>query len=1183
MITQFLPATIQPFFSTLVQPLRARWVWSLIWAIGFALMIWYVGALIAVGSYRPLESDMARMIACVAVFVVWAAFNLQVNFKSRKTDDRMMRDLTQAGEADKRGDASADELRQLRERLLEALGTLRKKAGGSGMNRSYLYQLPWYMLIGPPGSGKSSALLTSGLNFPLSGSLGRDPLKGIGGTRNCDWWFTDQAILLDTAGRYTTQDSDPQLDQKAWLGFLDLLKSYRARQPVNGAVVVLSLADLMAPDPTERLNHARAIRQRLNELYDSFGIQVPVYVAFTKVDLVPGFVEFFDGLGKTEREQVWGMTFPLDDGSAENAGVVTRFPQELEALVARLNERLLERVQQESDIDRRGLVFNFPNQVASLGDAMLEVLTEIFRSSAYDSRPLLRGVYFTSSLQVGMPIDRTMATITSTFGLDPVRLPANNRQGRSYFLTRLFREVVFAEAAVVSLNPKVEERRRRIRIATYALAFVLLAVMAYAWTTGYRTNERQVAQINEQLADYEKAVQGIPVQNVADGDLPRVVKPLDILRALPTGLTPEGADAGSWLTFGLYQGDKLTAVHGNAYQKALNGLLLPRLLVRLQNQIRDRQGDDDFTAAALRIYLMLGSHGPMDAGAVKAWMANDWVTSWPGPNNQPLREALARHLDSLIAGGLSPIALDANLIEQSRRSLEKLTPAERVYALVRQRGDVAQQKQWLPVNHAGGSGERVFTRLSGKPLNEGIPGVYTREGFYKSFQPALDGVLKDVQAQSWVMGEKQTPAPEQMEAIRARVLELYFADYTRVWDEMLNDLRIVPMADLQQTVTVLNMVSGPDMPMLKLLRAVADETRLALPPGTNPGDAAAVSAAMANAPAGARGVTQHFQPIADFITPADGAPARVEDLIRLLGNAYEEMSALASGPANGQVDMYARAARGGAGPTQRLAAQVPQLPQPVAAWVGAFTEGISQQSVGGARAQLSNLWGGEVGGFCRRAVRGRYPFETGAESEISIGDFTRLFAPNGLMDKFFNTHLRTLVDTSGARWRWNSVGGTGLGIPNSVLVSFQNAAQIRDAFFPDGGQTPNVTLQVTPSTLDPKATGVLLTSGGQQVEYRHGPQWPTALQWPAGEANAVSRVVFEVSGSNANPQGMTQTGPWSLFRLVDKGAMSAVGSDTARISFTADGHTAVFEVRSSTSLNPLVLKELRNFRCPTSF
>ncbi|MDE1150593.1 MAG: type VI secretion system membrane subunit TssM [Azospirillaceae bacterium] len=1175
----------QPFISAIATPFRARWAWSLIWAVGFALVIWFFGALVSVGTHRPLEADVVRLVACCAVFATWAAFNLQVNLKARQTDRRMVHDLTDPSEEEKRRGsdaASAEELRLLRDRLQEALNQLRKKAGRKGMGRGYLYQLPWYIMVGPPGSGKTSALLTSGLNFPLSTTIGRDPLKGIGGTRNCDWWFTDEAILLDTAGRYTTQDSDPHHDQAAWLGFLDLLKSYRPRQPVNGAIVVMSLADLMAPDPTERLNHARAIRQRLNELYDRFGIRFPVYMLFTKVDLVPGFVEFFDGLGKTEREQVWGMTYPLDNGAPESNGVVDQFPNQLEGLVVRLNEQLLERVQQEADIERRGLVFNFPNQVASLSDALMEILNEIFRSSYYETRPLLRGSYFTSSVQVGMPIDRTMATIAATFGLDPVRPSVNNRQGRSYFLTRLFREVIFAEAAVVSLNPKVEQRRRRMRIATYALSAVVLAVLAYAWSTGYEANKRQVALIDDGLAAYDKAAAGIPSYDVTDEDLPRVVKPLNILRNLPTGLENNEGVASHWLTFGLYQGDKLKSVHAAVYNRALNGLMLPRLLVHLQNQMRAHADDDDFVAGALKIYLMLGSRGPLDAAAVRQWMQAEWAATWPGDTNKPLRDDLARHLDALLGGNLTPIPLDATLIAQSRQSLEKLSPAERVYAMARQHEGVSQLPQWRPIDHAGATADNIFTRASGKPLTEGIPGVYTPDGF-KAFQAALTSVIAEVQGQSWVMGDNRNAAnanqAAQADDLRNRVMQLYYADYIQQWDGMLGDLRIIPLGDMQQTIAVLNLLSSPDMPLLKLLRDVAAQTQIVpLPkPGTTP---AAVPTP--DAPAGAVAVSQHFQALQDFVTSANGAPARVEDLIRLLGEAYQELSNVASGPGNGRLAMYTRTSHGaGGGPVQQLASQAPQLPRPVSGWVATITGSVSEQSVGGARAQLTNMWGAEIGGFCTRAVTGRYPFAKDGTKEISVGDFTRLFAPNGMLDAFFNNHLKTLVDISGNKWRWSKVGDTGMGIPDGVLASFQNAAQIRDAFFPDGGQTPRVALQVTPVTLDPKSTGVLFASGGQQIEYQHGPQWPASLQWPDNDPNGVSRVVFEVT--DGMPQSLMKTGPWSLFHLVDQGTVTALGSDNLRVNFTSGAHNAGFEMKSSTSLNPFILRELRAFRCPVSF
>lgn len=146
----------------------------------------------------------------------------------------------------------------------EALALLKRaKLGGS--ERRNLYELPWYVIIGPPGSGKTTALMNSGLDFPLAAQMGAGAIRGVGGTRNCDWWFTDEAVLLDTAGRYTTQDSHAQVDKAAWLGFLDLLKTQRKRRPIDGAFIAISLSDLLLGSDAERAAHAQAIRARIQE------------------------------------------------------------------------------------------------------------------------------------------------------------------------------------------------------------------------------------------------------------------------------------------------------------------------------------------------------------------------------------------------------------------------------------------------------------------------------------------------------------------------------------------------------------------------------------------------------------------------------------------------------------------------------------------------------------------------------------------------------------------------------------------------------------------------------------------------------------------------------------------------------------------------------------------------------
>jgi type VI secretion system protein ImpL len=311
-------------------------------------------------------------------------------------------------------------------------------------------------------------LLNCGLKFPLAGESGSpDVIKGVGGTRNCDWLFTDEAVFIDTAGRYTTQDSHAEVDKAAWLGFLRLLKRHRRRQPLNGVLVAISLSDLSTLNEDERRANAVAIRRRVRELQDELGVRPPVYVLFTKADRIAGFVEFFSKLGREEREQVWGVTFPLDDGR-NDGGAIAGFLAGFDGLLGRLNDQLLERVQDEGDLQRRRLIYSFPQQLASLRDIANEFLTDCFRPSRLEARPLPRGVYFTSGTQDGMPIDRLLGTMAATFGLPRQAVTAFSGRGRSYFLSRLIKEVVLGEAALVGLDKKVERRAKFISYGAYA-------------------------------------------------------------------------------------------------------------------------------------------------------------------------------------------------------------------------------------------------------------------------------------------------------------------------------------------------------------------------------------------------------------------------------------------------------------------------------------------------------------------------------------------------------------------------------------------------------------------------------------------------------------------------------------------------------------------------------------------
>jgi len=191
-----------------------------------ALFIWFGGPLFAFGPYRPFASELVRIILIALVIVGMVVAKILKRVRANKKSDNLIAAVVKQSQTDTKQTAEAQ---QLRERFEEAVATLKQKRR-SGHS---LYDLPWYVIIGAPGSGKTTALVNSGLKFPIEQRSGKAALRGVGGTRNCDWWFTDQAVLLDTAGRYTTQDSDASADSAAWSEFLALLRKYRGRRPIN--------------------------------------------------------------------------------------------------------------------------------------------------------------------------------------------------------------------------------------------------------------------------------------------------------------------------------------------------------------------------------------------------------------------------------------------------------------------------------------------------------------------------------------------------------------------------------------------------------------------------------------------------------------------------------------------------------------------------------------------------------------------------------------------------------------------------------------------------------------------------------------------------------------------------------------------------------------------------------------
>ncbi len=654
---------IRSYISAYGQHIKARWLLSLIWVLAISAMIWFYGDTLSLGTWRPLETQRARLIAIGIVFAVWLVVLVWRLVKARRAEAGLVEAVTAEGKADP-ARAAAEDVAELRTRLRQALKQLRGTLG-----RGSVYSLPWYALIGPPGAGKTTALTNSGLNFPLADIMGEAPLQGVGGTRHCDWWFTEESILIDTAGRYTTQDNEQEVEKASWRGFLTLLKKHRPRQPLNGALVMIGLDDILKAEPAERLRQARTIRKRLRELDDAFRLRVPAYLVLTKADRLAGFSAFFDHLDRPAREQVWGVTFPLPEGGqakADKAGrgeLATLFARGLEALVERLNGLLLDRLQAETDAQRRAEIFAFPGQVALLAEPLHEIMGEIGSASRFDPAPRVRGVYFASAHQDRASLDFVSETTASQFGVTvPDLTEAEDGGTKSFFLARLLRDVVFNEASLISTDPVRDRRRRIARWAGAGSFAAIVLLLCGSWLIDCFDKERRLADVEARLALYSTATADIPVRDVRDADSGRVLPALDQAEAL---VPPP--DAGRrWPMLSLPdQEPKVRAGQRDLYGRALNDLLLPRLLVAVEGDMK--RGAADATAAAekLRLYPMLGAQTKVDVPFATTSLAGDVDRALPGDVKAPQRADADRHIAALLAAPLTPIALDPDTIAQA--------------------------------------------------------------------------------------------------------------------------------------------------------------------------------------------------------------------------------------------------------------------------------------------------------------------------------------------------------------------------------------------------------------------------------------------------------------------------------------------------------------------------------------
>ncbi len=811
-------------------------------------------AVIIVACLFLLGSNTLKVIALflgfllAIVFIVLITLWVNKRLQTRKSAKEFTKALFGFGEKK----AEDGDIKVLRERMRHAVKSIKTSRLGQAKGTEALYELPWYMIIGNPAAGKSTAIANSGLHFPFAEEHGTI-IQGIGGTRNCDWYFTSEGIILDTAGRYSVHEEN----RDEWKGFLKLLRRHRPRAPINGIIIAASIAELTSNRPEFAIDLAKKLRNRVQELTEELEVVAPVYIIFTKADLIAGFNGFFDSLEDEERKRVWGATLPFrTDGDVD---IITEFDNHFDELSAGLKEMSLANMAMQQSQEVAPGTLTLPLEFASIKTVLRTFVSTLFEDNPYQHRPVFRGFYFTSALQEEAAVHTASDQITKRFHLsqptasEGTHQPSGNSQ--SFFLLKLFRRVIFADKGLV--RQYSSKGRKRSRYAMLLASAIGLSLIMGGWAWSYTNNRQLVADVQQDLQ------QAIAVQNGRVDLAPRL-KALLILQNRIQQLQAYGKDHPVLTTLGLYQGNDLATRLRQEYFQGMQQIMLSPVVANLQgyldkvvaNQDKlhivkgdDEQADDTSSTQryqtpsptntqsaynALRAYLMLSQPKRVEPVQLSGQLTRFW-RNWLNANRGMMdRDQLISSAQQLMTFYVAQYQQPAwptiqprvTLVENTRSALRHvmrgMSAVDRVYTEIKARAAT----RYPALTVASILHKKANALLQGSYT---VPGPFTEEAWSGYIKDAFkNAAYNELSVTDWVLESNRKAdltllgSPKQ---IQQQLTDKYNHEYVQHWQKFLSGVSVKRFASLDAAISGMNRLGdSANSPLRKLLTRVYHET-----------------------------------------------------------------------------------------------------------------------------------------------------------------------------------------------------------------------------------------------------------------------------------------------------------------------------------------------------------------------
>lgn len=1059
-------------------------------------------------------------------------------------------------------------------------------------NKDYIYQLPWYMVIGSNEAGKTSFINRSNQKFTLT-AVERTSKRYMRehSMYQIDWWASDEAILLDPEGGMiqqlgTEQDPDGKVAKGLWEHLLDWISYVRPQRPINGIILVVDLPKLIASNHSDRQALAVILRNRIREVTERFGARIPVYVVLNKSDLIEGFETFYGDLKQAERHQNLGFSFTLntdeqiDNWTKEFANSYSAFVKDVEEIVF---DRLAGTISQEE----RESLYMYARQLGGMQNILLQFISDVLESDRFTTTPYVRGVYFSSIFQEGIPMDFYQAAISKQFDLPhvvPSYLPEKSQ--RTYFTYNFFQNIIYPEAGLVSDNEKeVRRSKRKFVLGTIGVAICGICMLA-VWQNYFYQNKTTSTRILKLVDEFRQ----MNVSQSMDPTGRNLLKPLNILRQATYAYGDYQKALPVIEDFGLYQGKKVGGKISEVYKRFLGERFLPEIAMGLIEQMDALPEDSDEGLELLRVYRMIDDMENRKVKIPEQWMTKYLQKNYP--KNPDIQRQLMAHFNYAMKYVDPDLSMFDKKIAEKQQKYSELPLADRIY----QNFKILANTELQPATDLKAEIGQSFSTIFKINLTEEDPNLFFKnkniswygtlisplftDWAYKDFyDPKAQDLLQLAAIDAWVLGKKQTInySKEDLANLSDEIRERYITDYIETWQDALNNLEVVRFVDLQHAVNVLEALTNNDKPLQKIINLV-DKNSDIYPSLSDVNIEKAnenANIATANQLASLQ-ITQHFAPLTNELKASTDGQPHMDAVMKKLSELKFYMQMIQKSPEPSQTALKAIMSELNlerTNPTVDLRRLADEMAEPLSTQLNKIADEAWLLELKTALSEINTLWNRNVYSFYQNRIANRYPLNRKATQSISLDDFREFFGPNGRIQRFYNDYLKFLLEDNA---ELSVVNGESM-ISSEFLVVLQDLQDIQRNYFDSSGNV-NVSFSLKPLGLSGKFIASTFNIDGQLLKYSHESPSASRLIWPNTTRQDVETSLTLVS-STGDSSTLRRTGDWSLFRMFDIASQKDNGQ-SFDLSFKLNDGAINYRLTVENGTNPFFGKILSDFRLP---